>query len=240
MDMKKNVLCVIPARIGSKGVPRKNLRDLNGKPLVYYAINAAKNCPLIDHVVVSTESEEVAAVAKSFGVEIPFLRPDELAQDSTPLFPVLLHALHYFDALGWRADIVISFQPTSPFTRSEDLEKGIKKMLDTDCDSVASVCRIEQYHPFRALKLVDDKTFPLTEYTTEKFVNRQDRPSAYAHNGAFYIRKRELLERWDGSNFALGEDTRAVVMDSIHSINIDSILDLKLAELILRENLLKT
>lgn len=240
MGLKKNILCVIPARSGSKGLPNKNLHILSGKPLIYYVINTALKCKLIDKTIVSTDSKKIADVAESYGADVPFLRPNELAQDSTPLFPVLLHAMHYFDALGWRADIIISFQPTSPFTRSEDLEKGIKKMLETDCDSVASVCKIEQYHPFRALKLVDDKTFPLTEYTTEKFVNRQDRPPAYAHNGAFYIRKRQLLEKWDGSNFALGEDTRAVVMDSIHSINIDSILDLKLAELILKENLLKT
>ena len=235
--MKKKVLCVIPARSGSKGICGKNLQKLNGKPLIYYVIKTAQECSLIDRMIVSTDSEEIATVVNLFGAETPFIRPPEIAQDATPLFPVLIHAMKYFDCQDWRADIIISFQPTSPLTRREDLESGIGKILETDCDSVSSVCKISQYHPFRALKLAGDRVYPLTEYTNENFANRQDRPPAYGHNGAFYIRKRQLLDNWDGKDFAFGEDARALVMDRQHSINIDTLLELKLAEIVMRGEL---
>lgn len=237
MGIKKNILCVIPARKGSKGLRGKNLQNLCGKPLIYYVINTAKRSSLIDRVIVSTDSEEIALVAKSFGAEVPFLRPVEIAQDSTPLPPVLIHAMKYFDSQNWRPDILISFQPTSPLTRLKDLENGVKKMLDENCDSVSSVCKIEHYHPFRALKLIGDKVYPLTEYTTEEFANRQDRPVTYGHNGAFYIKSREILENWNGRDFCFGKDSRAIVVDSLYSVNIDTLLDLKVAETILKENL---
>lgn len=235
--MRKNVLCVIPARGGSKGLPNKNILPLNGKPLISYVIMAALNASLIDKVIVSTDSEDIANVARKYGAEIPFMRPKELAQDSTTLFPVLIHAMNFFDAQNWKADIIISLQPTSPLTSPELLNTGIRKILDTGCDSVSSVYEIVKNHPFRALKLDEDKIYPLTEYTTEIFPNRQDRPKAFAHNGAFYIRTREVLEKWDGAGWALGQEQRAVVMDQVQSVNIDSIVDFKLAEVILKENI---
>jgi CMP-N,N'-diacetyllegionaminic acid synthase len=237
--MKKNVLCVIPARGGSKGLPQKNLRPLAGKPLIAHVITTALQSKLIDKVCMSTDSEEIASVARSFGADVPFLRPAEIAQDSTPLFPVLLHAMKFYDAKSWRADIIISFQPTTPLTSVGDIDAGISKIIETGCDSVSSVCLIEHFHPFRALKLDGDKVYPLTEYTTEKTANRQDRPKAYGHNGAFYIRRREILEAWTGQDWALGKDVRAIVMSRTHSVNIDSILDFKFAEMILSEGLLE-
>ena len=141
------------------------------------------------------------------------------------------------DGRDWRADVIISFQPTSPLTTLESLDSGVRKILEGGCDSVSSVCEIEKNHPCRALKLEGDRVYPLTEYTTEEFPNRQDRPQAFAHNGAFYIRTRQVLENWEGSGWALGEKQCAVVMKPVHSVNIDSILDFKLAEIILRENI---
>ncbi|MBF0328464.1 MAG: acylneuraminate cytidylyltransferase family protein [Nitrospirae bacterium] len=235
--MKKKVLCVIPARGGSKGLPSKNTRLLNGKPLVSYVIATALQSSLIDKTIVSTDNEEIASVAVSCGAEVPFLRPAELAQDSSTLFPVLIHAMQFFDVSGWHADIVISFQPTSPLTPLADLDNGISKIIETGCDSVASVCEIDRNHPFRALKVEGDKIYPLTEYTNEKHANRQDRPLCYSHNGAFYIRTREVLEKWTGTGFALGEDQRAVIMDRVAAVNIDGLLDFKLAEIILKEKL---
>lgn len=236
--MKKNVLCVIPARAGSKGLAGKNLMLLNGRPLISYVIETACKVQAIDKVVVSTDSEDIAKAAISRGAEAPFLRPAGIAQDYTPLFPVLIHAIKYYDSLNWPAHIIISLQPTSPLTAPEDIDRGIKMILETNCDSVSSVCKIEQFHPFRALRLTDDnKVFPLTEYTSEKAANRQDRPAAFGHNGAFYIRKREVLEQWSGSDFAFGKDPRAVIMDKVRSINIDTILEFKLAEVILKERL---
>lgn len=242
--MKKNILCLIPARGGSKGLPHKNILPLSDKPLISYAINTAKKINLIDKIIVSTDSSEIAEIAKSYGAEIPFLRPKELAQDSTTLYPVLIHAIKHFDEQGWKADVIISFQPTSPLTRVEDLENGIKKILETNCDSVSSVCKNEEFHPFRAIKVEGDKILPLTEYTTRyeklKFANRQNRPAAYGYNGSFYIYRRDVILNWNGEDFAYGKDRRAVVMDRINSVNIDSILDFKLAELILKENFLRS
>lgn len=142
--------------------------------------------------------------------------------------------MEYLDKQGWRADIVVSLQLTSPLTESGDIEKAVNKMIETGCDSVVSVERIEKHHPFRAMKLSGDRLFPLTEYTSERYLQKQDRPPAYGFNGAIYVRKRDLLEGWSGQDFALGEDVRAITMDREKSVDINSPLDFLIAEAILK------
>lgn len=228
------VLAVIPARGGSKGIPRKNIKMLAGKPLIAYIIEAALKAKTQDKVIVSTEDEELAAIAREYDAEVPFLRPKELARDEVSLIPVVKHAMEYLDNQGWRAEIVVSLQPTSPLTEPHDIDNAVNKMLETNCDSVVSVERIEKHHPFRAMKLKGDRLFPLTEYTSEKYLQKQDRPSAYGFNGAIYVRKKELLEKWSGEDFALGDDARAIIMDSGKSVDINNPLDFLIAEAILK------
>lgn len=231
------VLAVIPARGGSKGIPKKNIKLLCSKPLIYYMIEAAKKCEYIDRVVLSTEDEKIAEIAKEMGAEVPFLRPAELARDDTPLNPVLKHAMEFYDAQGWRADVIVSLQPTSPLITSDIISLVIKKYIDTNCDSVVTVTEIRHGHPYRAKRLADgDKVenfFP--NFDGDRFFNRQERPPAYAYNGAIYLRKRDLVENWDGVDFGLGNDCRAVIVEPEYAVNIDDEFDFKLAEILLRE-----
>jgi len=232
------VLGVVPARGGSKGVPRKNLKMLAGKPLIVYILEVALQTKTLDRVVVSTEDEEVAAVARKYGAGVPFLRPKELARDEVSLIPVVKHAMEYLDKQDWRADIVVSLQPTSPLTEPGDIENAVNKMIKTGCDSVVSVGKIEQHHPYQAMKLEEDKLIPLYK-EGQRFLQRQDLPPLYGFNGAIYVRKRELLENWGGEDFALGKDTRAITMDKEKSIDINSSLDFLIAETILKDKAVK-
>jgi len=230
------VLTVIPARAGSKGVKNKNLRPLGGIPLIAHAIRIAQGCGVPMRVVVSTDSEEIAEVARAEGAEVPFMRPPELAQDHVAIIPVIQHAMHWFDDQGWRADIVVSLQATAPFTPSSALERGIRRLMgDPGVDSAVAVTLIPSFHPFRAYSLhQDDVLAPLTEYTSEKYLQRQDRPPAYGFTGGFYIRKRKLLEVWDGKGFALGAKSVGEVVPEHAAVDINSPVDLLLAESILK------
>jgi CMP-N-acetylneuraminic acid synthetase len=221
-----NLLCVIPARAGSKGVKNKNLREVAGKPLIGYIVESALKTKSPMRVIVSTESEKIAEIAKKYGAEVPFLRPPELAEDHISLIPVAQHALKTMDTLGFRTDAVVSLQPTSPLTSTDDIDNAVKLFMESECDSVVSVERIDKHHPFRAYKIANNKLLPLTEYTSEKYLQRQDRPPAYGFTGAIYVRKRELLENWSGKDFCLGSDVRSVLIEKSRSINIDSDADL--------------
>lgn len=227
------VLGVIPARGGSKGIQRKNLRLLAGKPLIAYILEAALQAETLDRVIVSTEDEEIATVARGYGAEVPFLRPEDLARDEISLVPVVRHALEYLDKQGWRADVVVSLQPTSPLTGREDIDNAVNKLIKTGCDSVVSIRQINQPHPYWAMKLHEDRLFPLYAEGF-RFLQRQDLPSLYALTGAIYVRKKELIEKWSGRDFALGEDVRAIIMDKEKSIDINSPLDFLVAEAIFK------
>lgn len=231
------ILAVIPARGGSKGVPGKNLRPVLGLPLIYYMIKYAQASKYISKIAVSTDDEKIAAVARSFSAEAPFLRPKEMAQDTSPLNPALKHALDYYDSTGWRADAVISLQPTSPLITPEIIDSVIRLFLETGCDSAVTVSEIKHGHPYRAKKLHGDGRLEnfCTEFDGEKFFNRQERPPAYAYNGAIYLRKRKLVEDWDGRDMGLGRDCRGYVIGHEYAANIDDEFDLKLAEILLKE-----
>ncbi len=234
---KLKILTVIPARGGSKGVPRKNVRELCGKPLIYYVIKAAIGCDLIDKVIMSTDDEEIAQKAKDCGAEIPFMRPKEISGDKVSLIPVVQHALKYFDGIGLRYDAAISLQPTSPFVTASVLYRVIEKMEETGCDSVVSVHEIIHGHPYRAKRLINgDKLDNFFEgFNGDLFLQKQDRPPAYAYNGAIYLRKREFIENYSGKDFGLGKDVRAVIMDPIESINIDTETDFRIAEILMQD-----
>lgn len=215
------VLAVIPARGGSKSIPRKNLADVNGRPLLSYVIEAARRARRVDRCLVSTDDEEIAAVAEAGGAEVPFLRPTELGADEVGLVPVVRHAMLAMDALGFRADVVVSVQATSPFLEGKDIDDAIEKLEATGSDSVASVQAVEHEHPFWVKKLEGDRVLPFNEYTDESFLQRQDLPAAYIFDGGIFVRRRHLLEGWSGRDFGMGADVRALVLGGRKSIHID-------------------
>lgn len=231
-------LCVIPARSGSKGVPGKNIRNVNGKPLMAYAIEAAKKANKLDRIIVSTDSKEFAKVAEEYGAEVPFIRPPEYATDDICITAVAKHAMEFFDSQSIYFDAIISLQITSPLTLSSDIDKCISKMEATDCDSVISMKELEEAHPWRIYDMKNDKIVPFNEHTNENFPQRQDRPPAYKFSGAIYLRKHACLENWNGVDFALGNDRRGILIPSERNVDINNPIDLLVAETLINQGFL--
>jgi len=229
-----NVLAVIPARGGSKSIPGKNLAEVDGRPLISYVIEAARNARRLDRVVVSTEDDEIARVARDWGVEVPFRRPDELATDHVSIIPVVQHALQEMDGVGFRADLVVSLQPTSPFLEAEDIDRAVLKLEETGADSVVSVQPIAHEHPFWVKSLDGDQVVPFNEYTNESYLQRQDLPPAFIYDGGIFARTRSLLEHWSGRDFCLGSDIRAIVLGGRKSVHVDDALHLELVRVMMK------
>lgn len=229
------VLGVIPARGGSKSVPRKNLQIVEGRPLIAYAIDAAKNAKQLDRVVVSTEDEEIAEVARTLGAEVPFRRPAELATDDVSIVPVVRHAMEMMDGSGFRADAVLSLQATSPFLAGEDIDRAIEKLASSGADCVVSVERIEHGHPYWVKRLDGDRVHPFNDASDDSYLQRQDLPPAYILDGGMFVRRRELLESWSGRDFGLGEDVRAIELGGLKSLHIDDAMELEMVRFFMKE-----
>lgn len=230
------ILTVIPVRSGSKGVPGKNIRLLNGAPLVSYAIRTALASKHPQRVVVSTDSEQIAAVAREAGAEVPFLRPKELGEDHVPITPVILHALDNLDDPEDPFDLVISLHATSPILSSETLDRAIEMMLkESSFDSAVAMTLINKGHPFRAYGLgPDGELTPFTEYTSEQYLQKQDRPDAYCMTGGMIVRRPAVLRSTKGEGFALGDKSASVIVSQEEAADIDSEVDFLLCEAILR------
>ena len=226
-------LAVIPARGGSKSIPRKNLVDVAGRPLIAWIIGAARAAKRLDRVVVSTEDEEIAETARRWGAEVPFVRPPELATDTISLIPVVQHALTTMDGLGFRADAVVSLQPTSPGLLGTDIDAAVVKLEETGADSVATVLRIEHEHPYWAKRLEGDRVRPFSAETNETYLQRQDLPPAWVFDGAIFVRRRRLLEEWSGRDFCLGLDVRGLPLAAESSLHIDDPIHLEVARVLL-------
>ena len=215
-------LGLIPARGGSKGVPRKNVRDLAGKPLLVWTIEAALRCPSLARVVVSTEDEEIAAVARAYGAEVPFTRPADLAEDGTPDLPVYRHALEElgggFDALAW-------LRPTAPLRTAGDVAAALELLDDTGADCVRSVC-LAEHSPYWMGRIEDGRLVPLLG---ELPPQRQQLPDVVRLNGAV-----DVVRCASVGNELFGGDVRAYVMPPERSVDLDSELDFLLAEALLR------
>jgi CMP-N,N'-diacetyllegionaminic acid synthase len=224
-------VAIIPARGGSKGLPGKNILLLVDKPLIAHTIEAARAAHSIQRIVVSTESVEIAQIARQYGAEVPFLRPPELARDETPTLPVLQHVLTQLKAAeGREPEIIVLLQPTSPLRRAEHIDGAVTMLEQTQADSVVSLCAAE-HHPAWMKRIERGRVLPFLENAPE-YTRRQDLTPVYRLNGAIYVtRRRVLLEE----NRILGRDTRALVMDAESSVDIDTPLDLKLAALIIQE-----
>lgn len=225
------VLGVIPARGRSKGVPRKNLVRVGGQPLIAYTCEAARRSRALSRVVLSTDDEEIAEVGRQHGIEAPFRRPADLAQDDTPMLSVLQHAVRALDEGGSsRADIVVLLQPTSPLRRAEHIDEAVRLLGESGADSVVSVVEVpHQYNPVSVLCLEDGRLRPFTAGPT--ITRRQDKPRVYARNGpaVLAVRPPVLLEQ----NSLYGADSRPLVMSLEDSLDIDSAWDLEVLEFLL-------
>lgn len=230
------VLGIIPARGGSKSIPRKNIKPFLGKPLLAWKIQAAQSSGVFDRIILSTDDEEIAAIGRSFGAETPFLRPPELAQDSTPTLPVLQHAVAYLrDAEGYRPDVVVLLEPTTPGTQPFQIREIVERFIETRADSVISVVEVPSaYRPPWQFTMAEDGRLRL--FTGEPINGiirrRQDLPLTYHRNSALYVFRPGLL--FTAAPSLYGGDVRGYVMDSRYSFDLDRPEDWAPAEEVMR------
>lgn len=216
-----NMAAVITARGGSKGIPRKNVIDIGGKPLIAWSIEAALNSKHFNKVYVTTDDKEIADVSKKFGAEI-INRPEELARDETPSLPVLQHAVSFLEERGEKVDAVTLLQPTSPLRTSEDIDRAVELFIEKEPDSLTSVCEADT--PYWMIRIKDSFTEPFME-DGKKFTRRQNLPKVYIYNGAIYITKRAVLME---QNRIAGEKNIAYIMPKERSADIDGPSDIAL------------
>ena len=224
-------LAIIPARSGSKGLKDKNIKLLNGKPLLAYTIEAARESGLFDEIMVSTDSQEYADIAKQWGANVPFLRSNELANDTASSWDVVKEVIERYKNLGTAFDTVALLQPTSPLRTSNDIIKGYKVMRAKEANSVVGVCEMD-HSPLWANTLPEDLS--MENFIRPEVVKmpRQSIPTYYRINGALYIVKIDYLMK---SRDIYEEKSYATVMSKENSIDIDSAIDFQLAEFLLVE-----
>ena len=231
MIQGKCVLAVVPARGGSKGVKLKNLQRVGGVPLVGLVGSVIRQCPSIDRAVVSTDHPEIARVAREYGIDVPFMRPENLSGDRVADMPVLRHALAATESeYGQHYDIVVMLQPTSPLRRAEHVERALSELVERDLDSVWTVSQTDsKEHPLKQLVLRDG-FLDYYDPGGAAIVARQELTPVFHRNGVAYALTREWLARTDSSLMA--SRTGAVVIAE-PLVNIDVPLDLLFAEFLL-------
>ncbi|PDW04023.1 acylneuraminate cytidylyltransferase family protein [Candidatus Viridilinea mediisalina] len=227
------ILALIPARAGSKRLPQKNIMLLAGKPLIFWSVKVALQSPIIDRVIVSTDSSEIAQIARNAGAEVPFLRPAELAADHTADFPVFEHALVWLEQHeAYTPDLVAWLRPTSPLRTVEDLASAFDTLLRTGADSVRSVVEVE-HHPYWMKWIEQECLVPFLSSKDETvYYQHQLLPPVYRLNGAVDITWVAQARLHDT---LFGKTVAAYVMPRERSIDIDTIMDLKIAELLMQE-----
>lgn len=232
---KPRILGVTLARGGSKSVPRKNIALLNNIPLIAYTITEAKRSKFLTRYIVSTDDIEIQKVAIQYGAEAPFLRPTELASDNSSSVDAIQHAVAWVeDEEGSTYDYVVELMCTNPMKTSNDIDTAIEKLIETGADSVIGVHKLEDHHPIRIKKIIDDRIedFCLPE-TLE--TRRQDlKPEAYIRNGSIYALRRDHL-MVEGKRYG-SNNSRPLIMSPEKGVNVDSYIDFKLAEILIKEN----
>lgn len=223
-------LAIIPARSGSKGLKDKNIKLLNGKPLLAYSIEVARDSGLFSDVFVSTDSEEYAKIALEWGASIPFLRSDELATDTASSLDVIKDAVRRYGEIGKSFDTVALLQPTSPLRKAEDITEGYKQMESKKANAIVAVCEVD-HSPLWCNVLPENGE--LTQFLNKEVTNkpRQSLPTYYRINGALYIFKTEYLMTTDN---IFKEKCFAYVMDRFRSIDIDEELDFRITECLIK------
>ena len=233
-NKKHEILAIIPARGGSKGVPRKNIKPLAGKPLIGWTIETALKTSCINRVIVSTDDEEIAKIAKKHGADLPFMRPAEFASDTASDMPVYEHALQWLNEHEqYQPDIIVWLRPTSPLRTSEDIEIAIQKLIDTKADWIRSICAIE-HHPYWVFRCEDnDRLSSFVEGIELKdYFQRQMLPEAYRLNGAVDVTWRTTITE---KKLLYSGDVRGYKMVAERSVDLDGELDFALAEILMQK-----
>lgn len=222
------ILAIIPARGGSKGVPGKNIKLLNGKALLAYTSEIALQSKYLTEVIVSTEDEQIIEVAKSLGIKLPFVRPLALAQDNTPTIDVIIHALQWYENQNIFFDAVCLLQVTSPFRTVEFLDKAIEKFIEKKSDSLVSVQKVPyEYNPHWIFEVNEEGNLKIATGETEIISRRQGLPTVYHRDGSIYITKTEVLLK-DHSLY--GKSTAFIESEPEFYVNIDTLQDWNKAE----------
>lgn len=226
----KKVLAIIPARGGSKGVKNKNIREIGGKPLIHWTIEAAIGSKYIDRMILSSDDPKIISVAENAGCEAPFVRPDFLSTDEAKSIDVVLHAV---DRVAGDFDIIVLLQPTSPLRTSDDIDGALTKFIETNSHAVVSVSEVEK-SPYWMYKLQapGDKIQPVVDLKNIP-LRRQDAPACYALNGAVYVIDSKILR---SEQSFIPEDTRAFVMSQRSSLDIDTEEDLNYLKFVVGES----
>lgn len=226
------VLCLITARGGSKSIPRKNIKLFAGKPLIAWSIETAIKSGMVDRTVVTTDDQEIADISKKFGAEIPFMRPAELALDTTPSLPVLQHAVKWLkDNENYYPDYVLLLEPTSPARQPFHIKEAIEIAQKSECDSVIALGAVPGHYNFHwQVTLAEDNAALLVDGSPWPKVipRRQELPKTYFRNGAFYLFKPDLLFAESPSLY--GSDVRGYMVEDKYSVDIDIARDWEEAE----------
>lgn len=226
-----NYLFIIPARGGSKGIPKKNIKLLNDKPLIYYSIDAARVLANDENICISTDDTEIIQVVKEYGLSVPFIRPQELSSDEAGTYEVLIHAINHYEKSGLKYDAIVLLQPTSPLRNAEEIREAIN-LFNMNIDMVVSV---RESHS--AAVICHEKPTGYLELTLAGNSNRrQDLKNYFEYNGAIYIINVETLKIKHLREF---QKIKKYVMSAEHSIDIDTEMDWLMAEFISKKEKLK-
>ena len=232
-----NTLAIIPARGGSKGLPRKNVRLLGTMPLIAYTIRAATQSR-VERVIVSTDDPEIAEISLKYGAEAPFMRPPEYSSDTATSLSVLQHALSFMEGAGMTVDHVIFLQPTSPFRNAVHLDEALERYFAVGATSLIGVTDVQEFHPYFMFTINHEGVLRPLFDLEKRPLRRQDLPSFYRINGAVYISKREYYNNLpEGAAIFDWSSLAAYPMDAPSSVDINDYLDFQKAELLLQKEM---
>lgn len=239
MPYEQKILCTICARGGSKGLKDKNIKSLAGQPLISYTINQALRWAKAAHVVVSTDSREIAEVARCFGAEVPFMRPGNLASDMTPKFLAIKHALIESERFyGEKFAIVVDLDTTAPLRKVSDLDNCLGLFIRRRADTLFSVVKAHRNPYFNMVEEKKDGFVRLVKGMPKPVSRRQDVPQVWDMNASIYFYRREFLLR-DKNHTPFSDKTAIYVMDDLSRYDIDSELDFKFVEFLMKEGIYK-
>ena len=225
MYNKKRFLAIIPARSGSKGLKDKNIKELNNKPMIAYTIEAAQKSKIFDDIIVSTDSQKYAEIAKKWGATVPFLRSPSLATDTSATNDVVLYTIQELKSLGFEYDYFMILQPTSPLRETADILGAVTLLFEKDANSVVSVCQAE--HSPLYMNTIDE-SLSIDGFLSEGIkTRRQDLPNYYRLNGAIYLSKVDYFLKYKSF---YQEKSFAYIMDKRNSVDVDDEVDFMIAE----------
>jgi CMP-N-acetylneuraminic acid synthetase len=213
------ILALIPARGGSTGLPDKNIRPLGGHTLLAYAVKAAQASGVIDRIVLSTDSDRIAAEGRRIGIEVPFMRPADLARDDTPMLPVIEHAVGFVEQHGWSPEAIVLLQPTSPLRRPDHIRSAVDELRASNADSVVTVVALPKHlSPDYVMRIDRGRLVPFLPEGSS-IGRRQDARPAYVRDGTVYAFWRRTLR---DTNSIYGQDCRPIVLPASDSLTIDT------------------